>query len=233
MALTYCHNIGGDATLLGKAVGASAFLLVWGLGMFVGPYSPLLFFWACWWLPYWLLAAMAVVLAYPFLVRPASLYSPAFCRYTLSMANWLKGGSSVWIADEVLNLPDEVTSNGLLVAYHPHGLIPCGFTLNGAVRGRSRRAAAIPAWKPIDARCTGVQAPVLFKVPLLRHILLAFGCCVPATKSAMRKLLNEKKTFGIIPGGSEEVAIHENGKENLYLKCALSKQRPFEEHCLC
>ena len=44
MALTYCHNIGGDATLLGKAVGASAFLLVWGLGMFVGPYSPLLFF---------------------------------------------------------------------------------------------------------------------------------------------------------------------------------------------
>ena len=62
------------------------------------------------------------------------------------------------------------------------------------------------------------QAPVLFNVPLLRHILLAFGCCVPATKAGVRRLLTERTTFGIIPGGSEEVAIHQPGRENLYLK---------------
>jgi len=28
----------------------------------------------------------------------------------------------------------------------------------------------------------GVQAPVLFKVPLLRSALVGFGCCTPATK---------------------------------------------------
>ena len=33
----------------------------------------------------------------------------------------------------------------------------------------------------------------------------------------MKKLLAAKAAFGIIPGGSEDVAIHEHGKENVYI----------------
>lgn len=213
--LTFRHTIGADAGVLGKALGASAFFVVWGLGMFVGPVSPLLLLWAVVKL-HWLIGlAAAALMAYPYCVPASSLYSPAWCCYVLKMANWLRGGASLWIADDVMKLAE---SDGIICCFHPHGMIPNGFTLNGAVRGRSQRAENIPEFKGFDARCSGVQAPVLFKVPLLRHILLGFGCCVPATKSGLRRLLNERRVFGIIPGGSEEVAIHQNGRENLYLK---------------
>ena len=33
----------------------------------------------------------------------------------------------------------------------------------------------------------------------------------------MKKLLAAGTAFGIIPGGSEDVAIHEHGKENVYI----------------
>jgi len=106
-----------------------------------------------------------------------------------------------------------------MVYYHPHGLIPNGFALNGAVRARAQdNATYLPPWLPLNATVSGVQAPVLFKVPILRHILLGFGCCVPATKAGVRRLLADRTTFGIIPGGSEEVALHEAGRENLYLR---------------
>ena len=36
----------------------------------------------------------------------------------------------------------------------------------------------------------------------------------------MKKLLAAKTAFGIIPGGSEDVAIHEHGKENLGFFCS-------------
>jgi len=74
-----------------------------------------------------------------------------------------------------------------------------------------------PPWCPMDWTVSGVQAPILFRIPILRWILLTFGCCVPATKQGMHKLLREHTTFGIIPGGSEEVAIHQAGKENIYI----------------
>ncbi|KAL3916185.1 MAG: hypothetical protein SGPRY_006929 [Prymnesium sp.] len=109
-------------------------------------------------------------------------------------------------------------NQSLLVCYHPHGLIPIGFTLNGALRARASTPSSLPSWLPLDARCSGVQAPVLFCIPLLRHMLLAFGCCVPATKKGMRELMSARTTFGIIPGGSEECAIHRTGEERLYLK---------------
>ena len=51
-----------------------------------------------WWVTFVLIA----LLAFPYLVPEASLYSPAFCRFSLSMAGWLKGGSTLWITDEVL-----------------------------------------------------------------------------------------------------------------------------------
>ena len=214
--LTHCHTIGASDSLTSRLLGALAFTVVWGLGQFIGPLSLPLLLWSAVNLPYAITAILAAAMAYPFCVRPESLYSPLYCRFVLSMAGWLKGGSSLWASDDVLLLKDRL-NEGIMVCYHPHGLIPCGFTLNGAVRARAQdNATYLPPWMPLNATVSGVQAPVLFKIPILRHILLGFGCCVPATKAGVRKLLNSRTTFGIIPGGSEEVAIHEPGRESAY-----------------
>ena len=220
MPLTKCHTIGGSDDLITRLRGAVAIIFIWGLGEFVGPFSPILLVVSAMLAPWYVSAAFAAVMIYPFLVPEASLYSPAFCRFTLSMAGWFKGGSSIWVADDVLaKLPeDRLKKGGFMVCYHPHGVIPFGFSLNGAVRARAKQPDALPPWLHFDASVSGVQAPVLFKVPLLRWILLGLGCCVPATKAGVRRLLRTRTTFGIIPGGSEEVAIHENGKENIYLR---------------
>jgi 1-acyl-sn-glycerol-3-phosphate acyltransferase len=76
----------------------------------------------------------------------------------------------------------------------------------------------MPHWLRFDASVSGVQAPVLFRLPILRWILLALGCCVPATKAGLSRLMRQRTTFGIIPGGSEEVALHASGREHLYLR---------------
>ena len=51
---------------------------------------------------WWVTFVFVALLAFPYLVPEASLYSPAFCRFSLGMAGWLKGGSTLWITDEVL-----------------------------------------------------------------------------------------------------------------------------------
>ena len=216
--LTHCHTIGADDSPSSLLLACLAFTVVWGLGQFVGPISIPLLLWSAFNLPFVVTALAACFMVYPFLVPDESLYSPLYCRFVLSMAGWLKGGASLWAADDVLHLNERI-NEGIMVCYHPHGLIPMGFTLNGAVRARAKNNARyLPPWLPLNATVSGVQAPVLFKIPILRHILLSFGCCVPATKAGVRRLLNSRTTFGIIPGGSEEVAIHQPGCENIYLK---------------
>lgn len=166
MPLAHSHTIGASGNWL---LGAVSFL-VWGLRWFIGPLSPLLLLASGAVLPGWATLVLAALLIYPYLAPEGSLYSPAFCRFSLSMAAWLKGGSTLWITDEVLQaMPaDESCSSGFMVCYHPHGLIPCGFTLNGAVRARAKRSEAMPLWLRFDATVSGVQAPVLFRVPILR-----------------------------------------------------------------
>ena len=41
--------------------------------------------------------------------------------------------------------------------------------------------------------------------PALGPALGRLGCCVPATKAGLSRLMRQRTTFGIIPGGSEEV----------------------------
>ena len=75
---------------------------------------------------------------------------------------------------------------------HPHGTsIGFGFSLNGAVRfktGDDMRYAPreLVDSVPLERRvtCDGVMAPVLFRIPLLRQILLGFGCDTTLPKGA-------------------------------------------------
>ena len=212
------HTIGASDDIGTRLLGALAITFVWGLGQFVGPLSPILLCYSAIYLPWYVTTLASCIMVYAFCVPPDTLYSPHFCRFVLSMSGWLKGGATLHVSEDVLQLADRL-NEGIMVCYHPHGLIPCGFCLNGAVRARAQdNATYLPEWLPLKPIVSGVQAPVLFKIPILRHILLSFGCCVPATKHGVRKLLNDRTTFGIIPGGSEEVALHETGKENLYLR---------------
>ena len=156
MAL-HCHTIGASDDVISRLKGALAFLCVWGLGEFVGPLSPLLLLASALTLPWYLTAVLAAAMAYAFLVPAEKLYSPMWCRFVLWQAGWIKGGANMWLSDEVKALADRVNES-IMVCYHPHGLIPCGFALNGAVRGRAQLPDALPEWLPLDARCSGVQA---------------------------------------------------------------------------
>jgi len=108
---------------------------------------------------------------------------------------------------------------------HPHGTcIGFGFSLNGAVRFKAEddaRYAMPELLAAVDEgrrrRCDGVMAPVLFRIPLLRQVLLGFGCATPATKTCMHDLMARGIDFGILPGGMEEVALYEKGRDRVYL----------------
>ena len=205
--LTHCHTIGESDSLLSRLQGALGYIFVWGLGQFFGPFSPILLACSVFCLPWYLVLTIAAVMVYPFCVPPESLYSPLFCRFVLSMSGWIRGGSRLWVSEDVLHLSKRI-NEGIMVCYHPHGLIPNGFVLNGAVRARAQdNATYLPPWLPLNATVSGVQAPVLFRIPILRHILLAFGCCVPATKAGVQRLLADRTTFGIIPGAHWELSI--------------------------
>merc|ERR1719350_1766258 len=105
-----------------------------------------------------------------------------------------------------------------MVCYHPHGVIPMGFSLNGATRFKTRDPSHYHQGSNLDHHVSGVQAPVLFKIPLVRQELNLFGCTMPATKRGLFKIFSWNMTFGIVGGGSEEVAIHIRGRERLFLK---------------
>mmetsp|Transcript_6384 Transcript_6384/g.21229 ORF Transcript_6384/g.21229 Transcript_6384/m.21229 type:complete len:173 (+) Transcript_6384:572-1090(+) len=95
---------------------------------------------------------------------------------------------------------------------HPHGTsVGFGFTLNGAVRFKAKRPdlylpAEVTSLLSDErlARISGVQAPLLFRLPLVRPMMLLFGCCTPATKEGMFGLFRQRSDFGILPGGMEE-----------------------------
>ena len=215
--LTHCHTIGGSDDVCTRLKGAIAFIFVWGCGQFLGPLSPVLLALAASKAPAWFTLVMIVAMGYAFVVPEESLYSPAWCRFVLSQAGWIKGGANLWATDDVLALNDRINES-VMVCFHPHGLIPQGFVLNAAVRTRSQDPVNMPSWLQFDKTASGVQAPILFKIPILRHILLSFGCCVAATPARMHTLMASKTTFGIIPGGSEECAHHVTGEERIFLK---------------
>lgn len=191
--------------------GAIAHCMVWG-GLQLGALSPVVTL-----ATYQLLGPRCAVLflacAILSVLAPAR-HSPAFCRFYLGSAACV-GGSTVWVPDKILQL---LQGRGYLVCFHPHGILPLGFSFNGALRVKAEAPEQfLPASFNFPKDCNGVQAPVLWRVPFLAPALRMWDACTPATKGNMKKLLAAKAAFGIIPGGSEDVAIHEHGKENVYI----------------
>eukprot|EP00928_Gymnodinium_smaydae_P054683 TRINITY_DN38414_c0_g1_i1.p1 TRINITY_DN38414_c0_g1~~TRINITY_DN38414_c0_g1_i1.p1 ORF type:complete len:356 (-),score=51.67 TRINITY_DN38414_c0_g1_i1:152-1171(-) len=212
--LRVCHTIGASPGWFDVVPAVLIHVLVWGGGMTVGPLSvviaPFLYFI----IPFRYALAFSAVVG-GLVLMPELPESPLINRLFLRTACLLKGGSTLWISDEVLPHINDF----IMVCFSPHGIIPHGFTFNGAIRAKTRQPQLyLPKEAIIDHRVSGVQAPVLFKIPILRQVLNLFGCTVPATKAGMFALFRKKMTFGIVVGGSEEVAIQVSGRERLYLK---------------
>jgi len=191
--------------------GAIAHCLVWG-GLQLGALSPVITFFL-----YNFLgprSSVLFILCALFSVLAPSRHSPAFCRFYLGSAACV-GGSTVWVPEKILEL---LQRRGYLVCFHPHGILPLGFSFNGALRVKAEAPEQfLPESFNFPKDCNGVQAPVLWRVPFFAPVLRMWDACTPATKGNMKKLLAAKTAFGIIPGGSEDVAIHEYGKENVYI----------------
>merc|ERR1712070_1177515 len=67
-------------------------------------------------------------------------------------------------------------------------------------------------------RMSGVMAPLLFKIPLVRSFLFGAGCSTPATKAGMHGLMRQRADFGIITGGMEEVALYKYRHERVFIR---------------
>lgn len=204
------HTIGTTGKL-GYCSGALAFTTVWG-GLQAGALSPFLTLLLyrvagpCTAMAFAVLSAVSVLL-------PVS-HSPAFCRFYLKAAS-LTGGSTCWFSDRVVKTG---AGSHFMVCMHPHGILPLGFSFNGAIRVKTQQPANyLPSGVNIRDDCNGVQAPVLWRIPFMSAVLKLWGACTPATKQDMKRLMASGVPFGILPGGSDEVAVHEFGGENVYI----------------
>jgi len=149
-------------------------------------------------------------------------HSPAWCSFFLKAACYLKGGVYLHIEQRAI---DALSKSPAMWCMHPHGTsIGLGFTLNGAIRFRAEdeerfvpKELVVRIHTDRLRRADGVQAPILFYVPLIRSMLLGFGCCTPATKRNMHELFRKRVDFGILPGGMEEVALYQHGRERVFI----------------
>ncbi|CAH0368606.1 unnamed protein product [Pelagomonas calceolata] len=210
------HRLEPDA---GKIRGALSIVAILGC-MVLGPCLPVAAFIALWRGHATLATMLATFVA---ITLTTGAHSPKLCAAYLKAAGWFP---EVWL---------HVTRDGLeamrgpastLWCMHPHGTsIGFGFSLNGAVRFKTcddmryaprELVEGVPSER--RATCDGVMAPVLFRIPLLRQILLGFGCATPATKRRMCDLMNRGIDFGILPGGMHEVALYEKGRDRIYTR---------------
>jgi Diacylglycerol acyltransferase len=150
-------------------------------------------------------------------------HSSWWCRFYLKAAGWFHEGG-VYMHFEKRAL-DQFAAYPSMWCMHPHGTANgFGFSLNGAVRFRANwpeKFVPPPVREVISMSrqlsCDGVMAPLLFRIPLVRTLLIGFGCCTPATKQGMLGLLARGVDFGILPGGMEEVALYTYQKERVFL----------------
>lgn len=161
-------------------------------------------------------------------------HAPLWCRWHLQSAGYFTKG--VYLHMEQRSVRAMTRAAGSMWCMHPHGTsLGFGFSLNGAVRFRANNDARFVPPEMVQnisqerlRNTNGVMAPILFYIPLIRNMLLAFGCCTPATKKAMKALFEKGVDFGILPGGMEEVALNTHGQDRVYL----SKRAGFIKYAL-
>ena len=172
----------------GQFRGALSILVILGC-MIVGPMLPLVVvaLLANGWVP-----AAATLVALLAGLHYMADHSPRWCRFYLNAAGFFTQGVFLHVEKRCIKA---MTDRPSMWCMHPHGTsIGFGFSLNGAVRLRSEAETTyLPKefieGMPIERlrKADGVQAPVMFNIPLLRSALKGFGCCTPATKVGLAR----------------------------------------------
>ena len=219
-ALVTHHKYRGE----GRLAGAVSIIFFYSL-MLLGPLSPFILLALIYWRCYISFLAVFAILVWPFVLEVEP--STRVARLLMLMAGWFKDGITQWFARGVLESYKENPTAGSLWCYHPHGTgFGFGFVVNGAMRykadgdpGRylTEEMASI-APKERLRQISGVMAPIFFKIPLMRHLLLLGGPGAPATKKEMKRLFDLRSDFGILPGGSEEVLAYRSGRDRVYIR---------------
>jgi hypothetical protein len=93
-----------------------------------------------------------------------------------------------------------------LFAFHPHGVLSNGFSLNGAHHMAFERAD-----------CLWLVAENLFWFPLL-HDLLNWTDFDTVAKDTFHRVMPTGQNIGLIPGGFEEATLYRRGKHRVFLK---------------
>lgn len=105
----------------------------------------------------------------------------------------------------------------IMLAMHPHGIMPHSFLLNGAGRIHAQKPEFYlpPHYQDMSLKSTGVAEPLLFRIPLISAFLYFFGCAEPASKAMMHNILERQVPFGILvgrPSGSLAGVVGGNGR---------------------
>ncbi|DBA02991.1 TPA: hypothetical protein N0F65_003179 [Lagenidium giganteum] len=91
-------------------------------------------------------------------------------------------------------------------AFHPHGIVSCGWLVNGTHCHHFAKSNA--EWLVTDN---------LFWFPIVRDLLkwTGFG---PVSRRNFVRLLDQARNICLIPGGFEEATIFERGKHRVFIK---------------
>jgi hypothetical protein len=97
----------------------------------------------------------------------------------------------------------EVPPEGHLLAFHPHGMLCCGWTL----------ANASSAFRHI----TWLVADVLLLIPLVGDFM-RWHACEPVGAAHMKKVLRSRRSCALLPGGFEEATAYVRGRHRVFLR---------------
>ena len=211
-------QVGKSNDIFTRTIGALSLIIMW-IVWISGCISPFILVNLFLKEQYVLCIVWTIIIIFPFVYTLPR--TPIFLQAIMLGCGWFKDGATLYIEDEVGKY--DIKKN-ILLCMHPHGLFCYGFFLNGA----SCRAVAdqgiwsgkyIPKnFSHMPKDTFGVVEPNLFKIPMIRPFLQLFGNAAPATKKQMKYFFKNNKSFGILPGGSEEIILSERGREKLYIK---------------
>lgn len=93
-----------------------------------------------------------------------------------------------------------------MFGFHPHGILSCGFSVNGVHGVRFAKA-----------NMKMLVAENLFWFPVIRDLLLWLNCD-NVKKETFVQLMRAGRNIGFIPGGFEEATLYQRGKYRVFIK---------------
>ncbi|TMW65642.1 hypothetical protein Poli38472_008284 [Pythium oligandrum] len=135
----------------------------------------------------------------------------ALCRSTLMKYPYFRHQICIFeeFEEESLKNPEKAfvkPKDKAIFAFHPHGILTCGWTVNGSFSMRFDQA---------DERW--LVAENLFWFPILRDALHWMGFD-DVHKDTFVKHMKDDRNLCFVPGGFEEATIYVHGKHRSYLK---------------